>query len=87
MKNKILTGIALLSMALITTLNVNAFDPVDGDHDENEEGGGGGETCDLCVVENRKGETVFSCKYMKDHTCSETYLGNTLSCNNAKECS
>jgi hypothetical protein len=41
MKNKILTGIALLSMALITTLNVNAFDPVDGDHDENEEGGGG----------------------------------------------
>jgi hypothetical protein len=58
MKNKILTGIALLSMALITTLNVNAFDPVDGDHDENEEGGGGGNIiceakadCDLVAGE------------------------------------
>jgi len=43
MKKKILTGIALLSMALVVALNVNAYEVIQ--DAGNQDGGGGGYSC------------------------------------------
>jgi len=41
--------------------------------------------CDLCkIVKN--GNIIFSCTEDPLYSCSKSYLGYTLSCNEAKEC-
>lgn len=39
----------------------------------------------VCVVKNKKGDIIFSCSPMENESCSKTYLGNTLTCVNARE--
>ena len=53
MKKKILAGIAILSIALISTLNVNAYEHLT-EADDQGGGGGGGPTCtgELCDEAN-----------------------------------
>jgi len=39
----------------------------------------------VCEIKNKKGDVIFSCSPTENETCSKTYLGHTLTCNNAKE--
>lgn len=36
-----------------------------------------------CEITNKKGEVLFSCS--GENTCSETYLGKTLTCDGTKD--